>query len=92
MIAVLEESEIDPRGDLGGEDKIGLGGIGRDSRLPCSISTTRDMGGRFEGSVCMHHKLAKIIFLAICSSTLLPVPRSPSSSPSSRRLYIKYGK
>ncbi|GMY31147.1 hypothetical protein FCV25MIE_26389, partial [Fagus crenata] len=51
-------------GDLGEEDKKGLGGICNESRLPSNISTTLLIGGRLEGSVCMHHKLTSIIFLA----------------------------
>ena len=48
---------------LGGEDKKGLGEICNELRLPSNISTTLLIGGRFEGSVCMHHKLTSIIFL-----------------------------
>lgn len=35
--------------DLGGEDRVGIGGISRDSIFASSISTTLPIGGRLEG-------------------------------------------
>ena len=51
-----------------GEDTKGLGGICKELGLPFNISTTLLISGRFEGSICMHHKLIIIIFLALSSS------------------------
>ena len=71
---------------LGGENRKGLGGICKELRLPSNISTTLLIDGRFEGSVCMHHKLTIIIFLALFSSSSFERQSSPNSSFSSRCL------